>query len=200
MCHRRYILKKFATMLTDKPTWVAVMTHPNVETLVAERFRDGEPPIEYYLPMLATKDRRFTRNPMQEKPMFPCYLFAKINNKQIFQTRTTKGVIYIVSSQHNIIEVPERDIEAVRRFENSQRKFFIHETSQLVKGNEAVITGGEFAGLKGVLVKGCQDGNFCVSISVMNLSFVVRVRRDELRPATDSDDDNSTPENKTETK
>ncbi len=174
-------------MLTSKPTWVAVMTHPNSETMVAERFRSAEPPIEYYLPMLATKDKRFKAGSLPEKPMFPCYLFARINKKQIFQTRTTRGVIYIVSSQHNIIEVPDRDIEAVRTFENSQRKFHIHETHKLVKGADVVITEGEFAGLKGRMVKGCKDGNFCVSISVMNVSFVVRVRRDELRSATPED-------------
>jgi len=169
-------------MLTSKPSWVAVMTYPNAETLVAEHFRNDEHPIEYYLPMLAGKDKRFKKSPLPEKPMFPCYIFARINNKQIYQTRTTPGVVYIVSSAHSIIEVPERDIEAVRRFEASQRKFFIHETSQLTKGAEAIITEGEFAGLKGRLVKGCKDGNFCVSISVMNMSFVVRLRRDELRP------------------
>lgn len=171
-------------MLTSKPSWVAVMTYPNAETLVAEHFRNDEHPIEYYLPMLAGKDKRFKKNPLPEKPMFPCYIFAHINNKQIYQTRTTHGVVYIVSSAHSIIEVPERDIEAVRRFEASQRKFFIHETSQLTKGAEAIITEGEFAGLKGRLVKGCKDGNFCVSINVMNMSFVVHLRRDELRPAS----------------
>ena len=174
-------------MLTSKPAWVAVMTHPNAETLVAEHFRNAEPPIEYYLPMLAGKDKRFKKNPLPEKPMFPCYLFARINNKQTYQTRTTRGVIYIVSSQHNIIQVPESEIEAVRRFEASQRNFFVHETTQLTKGAEAIITEGEFAGLKGRLVKGCKDGNFCVSISVMNVSFVVRLRRDELRPITAPD-------------
>ena len=169
-------------MLTSKPSWVAVMTHPQAETLVAERLRNAE--IECYLPMLAEKDKRFKKNPIQEKPMFPCYLFARISDRQIYQTRTTKGVIYIVSSQHSIIEVPEREIEAVRTFETTQRKIFLHETSELVKGAETVITQGEFAGLRGRLVKGCKDGNFCVSISVMNISFVVHLRRNELRPVT----------------
>ncbi len=169
-------------MLTEKPSWVAVMTHPNAETLVAERFRKAEPPIEYYLPMLAGKDKRFKKNPMPEKPMFPCYIFAHINKWQIYPTRTTKGVLFIVSNQHSISQIPDKDIEAVKTFEAAQRKFFIHETTKLVKGAETLITDGEFAGLQGRIVKGCKDGNFCVSISVMNISFVVKVRRDEMRP------------------
>lgn len=170
-------------MLTSKPAWVAVMTHPNAETLVEERFVNAEPPIECYLPKIAGKDKRFKHNPTPEKPMFPCYIFARINDKQIYQTRTTRGVMFIVSSQHSIIQVPDREIEAVRRFEASQRQVHFYETSKLVKGAHATILEGEFAGMEGTLIKHCKDGNFCVNIEVMNMSIVVRVRREELKPA-----------------
>ncbi len=175
-------------MLDSTPAWVAVMTHPNAEATVARHFEEATPPIEYYLPMLANRDRRFKRNTMPEKPMFPCYIFARINNKRIYETRTTTGVIYIVSSQHSIIQVPEKEIEAVRRFEATQRKVYIRETSKLVKGAHATILSGEFAGLDGVLVKGEADGNFAVNISVMNMSFVVHIKRSELRPAEEKAD------------
>lgn len=169
-------------MLDSRPAWVAVMTHPNTEALVAQRFQESIPPIECYLPMMGVRDRRFKQDAQPEKPMFPNYVFARINNKQVYQTRTTHGVIYIVSSQHSIIQVPDREIEAVRRFEASQRKYRFIETSKLVRGAQAIIREGEFAGLEGTLVKDCKDGNFCVSIEVMNISIVVHVRRDELRP------------------
>ena len=169
-------------MLTDKPSWVAVMTHLNSETLVAGRFRDADPPIECYLPMIARKDKRNTKAEMVEKPMFPSYLFAHINDKQIYKTRTTRGVIYIVSSQHSIITMRDSEIDAIRRFEATQRKIRIYETSQLKRGAKATILEGEFAGMEGTLVKQCKDGNFCVSIEVMNISIVVHVRRDEFRP------------------
>lgn len=176
-------------MLDSNPAWVAVMTRPNSELLVADRFEHADPPIEYYLPKLICKDKRFRRNAEPEKAMFPCYLFARINSKQVYQTRTTKGVIRIVSSDHSIIEVPEREIEAVRRFEATQRKIRFHETSLLVRGAKATILEGEFAGMEGTLVKHCKDGNFCVSIDVMNVSIVVHVKREELRPIEPKTDD-----------
>ena len=123
--------------------------------------------------------------------MFPCYVFARINNKQIYQTRTTRGVIYIVSSQHSIIQVPDRDIENIRRFEASLRDIHIHETTSLVHGARTVITEGEFAGMEGTIVKGCKDGNFCVSIDVMHISIVVRLRREELRPIKKPEPENN---------
>lgn len=173
-------------MLTSQYSWAAVMTHYNAEPLVAKRFEEAEPPIEYYLPMLANRDKRHKGKDLPEKPMFPCYIFVRINNKQVYQTRTTKGVLYIVSSQHSIIQVPDKEIEAIRRFEATQREYHLHETAQLVKGAQATIHSGEFAGMQGRLIKECKDGNFCVEISVLNMSFVVHVKRSELRaPITD---------------
>ncbi len=167
-------------MLTEEYKWVAVMTHANAEQLAADtiaQFAD-----EVYLPMMHVRDKR-RRNMMPEKPMFPSYLFAHINKYQIFDTRTARGVIGIVSANHSAIVVPQRDIDMVRAFEATERKVFIHDTAKLVKGNEATITDGEFAGMHGRVVRGCKDGNFAVNIEVMNVSFVVHVRRDELRPA-----------------
>ena len=169
-------------MLDSTPSWVAVMTYPNAEPLVAQRFEEGEPPIEHYLPKIIAPDKRFKDKPHHEKAMFPCYLFARINNKQIYQTRTTRGVLRIVSTQHSIIQVPERDIENIRRFEASLRDIHVHETVKLVRGARTVITDGEFAGMEGTIVKGCKDGNFCVSIDVMHISIVVRLSRKELQP------------------
>ena len=168
-------------MLTSTPSWAAVMTRSGAEATVAKRFAEAEPPIECYLPLLATRDRRCKKDDMPEKPMFPCYLFVHINNKQVYQTRTTRGVIAIVSSNHSIIQVPDREIEAIRRFEASQRKIHIHETGKLVKGAEVTLLSGEFAGMPGRLIRDCKDGNFSVQITALNMSFVLKVTRSELR-------------------
>lgn len=173
-------------MLDSTPSWVAVMTYPNAEASVARKFEQAQPAVEHYLPMLVNKDRRRKNNDTIEKPMFPGYIFARINNKQVYQTRTTPGVRFIVSADHSIIRVPDSEIEAIRRFEATRRKTYIRQTSQLVKGASAVILSGEFAGLEGRLLKANKDGNFAVSISVMNLSFVVHVKRSELRAADSS--------------
>ena len=165
-------------MLTHRPDWVAVLTWTGAEPLVAKRFEEGG--IEHYLPMLHRRDLRHQASTEPEKPMFPSYIFARISDRQIYQTRTTKGVINIVSSQHSIVTVPQRDIDNVRAFELSEREWYLHQTQQLKKGAWVTITGGEFAGMQGRMVRGCPDGNFCVNISVMNVSFVIRVRRSEL--------------------
>ena len=178
-------------MLGDKKQWVAVMTQPGKELYVAKRFEDdddphGQKPIEYYLPLLISRDKR-RKKEMLEKAMFPCYIFAHINKRQILATRSCKGVLFIVSNRHEIITMRDNEIEAIRRFEATQRQFYIRETSKLVKGAHATILSGEFAGLEGVLVKGDADGNFAVNIEVMNMSFLVHINRSELRPA-DSED------------
>lgn len=174
-------------MLTDTPAWCAVMTRPGSETTVAKGFEQsddphGQKPIEYYLPTLTVRDKRH-HNEMQEKPMFPCYIFAHITKKQILATRSTRGVLFLVTNRHEVITMRDSEIEAIRRFEATERQFHIRETSKLVKGARAKILSGEFAGLEGVLVKGDPDGNFAINIEVMNTSFLVHVKRSELRSA-----------------
>ena len=162
-------------MLTNAQSWVAVVTYPQAERLAAGS-------IETYLPMMHNRDLRRKKNPMEERPMFPGYIFARINKKEIYHTRTARGVYALVTADHNVCVVRQCDIDAVRLFEATQRKVFIHQSSQLVKGACVTITDGEFAGMQGHLVRGCKDGNFAVGIEVMNISFVVHLRRDELRP------------------
>lgn len=162
------------------------MTYPGSETRVARRFEEdddphGQKPIEYYLPMLAIRDRRCKGDNMVERPMFPGYIFAHINKRQILATRSCHGVLFIVTNRHEIITMRDSEIEAIRRFEATQRAYRICETSKLIKGAHATILSGEFAGLEGVLVKDDKDGNFAVNISVMNLSFLVHIKRSELR-------------------
>lgn len=169
-------------MLNSKPAWVAVMTRPRAELKVARNFELGQPQIEYYLPMIAVRDRRRRQSDLEEKPMFPSYVFAHINNKQVYQTRTTTGVLFIVSANHSIIQMTDSEIEAIRKFEATQRKFHVAETSSLVKGAKVKILSGEFAGMEGTLLRGNKDGNFSVNISVMNMSIITHIRRDELKP------------------
>ncbi|MCR4659172.1 MAG: hypothetical protein K5650_02630 [Bacteroidales bacterium] len=170
-------------MLTSKHEWVAVFCCTGSEHLVNRRL--AEQGIETYLPMWHNCDRRLKRNVPEQVPLFPGYLFAKINDRQIYQTRTVKGCIAIVSSHHEIQVVPQRDIDNVKAFVDSEQKFFLHETAKLVKGSHVRVTDGEFSGMRGRLIKGCKDGNFAVSIEVLNTSFVVRLKRAELAPIAD---------------
>lgn len=166
-------------MLTEKYEWVAVMTYQKAERLAVASIADlGR---EVYLPLMPCRDRR--KREVVEQPMFPGYIFAKISNREIYNTRNARGVFGLVTSGGSVCVVPQRDIDKVRTFEAARRKVFIHDTHKLVKGAMATITEGEFAGMQGRLVRGCKDGNFAVSIEVMNVSFVVHIRRDELRPA-----------------
>ena len=166
-------------MLTEKREWAAVITHPKAERLAAAELEKMG--LEVYLPLLPNRDKRF-KKPLPEKPMFPCYLFAKINKFEIYDTRTARGVFNLVTLDHSVCVVPQREIDCVRAFEATQRKVVIHDTAKLVKGAMATIVEGEFAGMQGRLVRGCKDGNFAVSIEVMNVSFVVHIRREELKP------------------
>ena len=167
-------------MLGKECEWVAVTTQNGREQLVVRELAEAEAPIECYLPMMIVRDRRRKATEQSEKPMFSGYIFAKINKNQIYQVRTARHVHYIVSANHSIITMPQRDIDAIKAFEQTRRSFFIRETSELVRGKEATIMTGEFAGQTGRLVKASKDGNFCVEIKLLGKSFLIHAKRIEL--------------------
>ena len=176
-------------MLDHTPKWIAVYCFSKSEQLVERRI--AEQGIETYLPMWTTKDRRFKQNAPPAVPLFQGYVFAKITAKQIYQTRTVKGVIALVSSNHEVQVIPQREIDAVRAFVEADTMFHLHETAKLKCGAQVAVQSGEFAGMQGRIVRGCKDGNFAVSIEVLHLSFVVKLRRDELT-AIDSEPEKKT--------
>ena len=57
----------------------------------------------------------------------------------------------------------------------------VYNTDHLKKDAHVAVVAGEFAGLQGIIIKDCKDGNFAVQIEKLNLSLVVRLEPDVLQ-------------------
>lgn len=186
-------------MKGNEQHWVVAFTYPGDEQKVQQRYAQLKPPIECYLPLVRRFEGGRYTGEVAYEPMFPCYLFLKINQYRIYDARTARGVIKLLSKPNfdtgfrELAEVTESEMNAIRAFEETHRKFYLHESSKLVKGATATILSGEFKGMTGRLVKACKDGNFCITIEAVGKSFVTRISRSELKPSEmDSEPDDYT--------
>ncbi len=176
-------------MKGNEQHWVVAFTYPGDEKRVQQRYAQHQPPIECYLPLIKRFEGGRYTSEVEDEPMFPCYLFLKINQYRIYDARTTKGVIKLLSKPNfetgfrELAEVSDDEMNAIRSFEATHRKFYLHESSKLVKGAAATILSGEFKGMTGRLVKACKDGNFSITIEAVGKSFVTRISRSELKPS-----------------
>jgi len=91
--------------------WYALYTKPNAERQVAQTL--NERGIEVFLPQV----KQLRRHRWQEWPLFPCYLFARVDFERVGYSAVawTPGLRRVVAFGGRPAVVPEEAIEMLRR-------------------------------------------------------------------------------------
>lgn len=167
-------------MLSRLPKWVAIYTRSRAEKCVADLLeRQG---YECYLPLVERRHRWSDRYKMVSEPLFRSYVFAKIKNTDVSPVRAVQGVCFLVAFGNEIAVIPDEQIDAIRQLVASKQELFVHETSALKKGTRVRVTDGSFAGLEGILISSCKDGNFAVRIDALDVALITSIDRLILQP------------------
>ena len=168
-------------MLSQTPQWVAVYTSPRAEKAVTARIAN-ELQLETYLPLHHVLRKWSDRIKSVEVPLIPSYTFVKLREADIYRVREIYGVAGFVRFRDTgIAVIPDREIEDLRRLAESMQAVHVYNTDHLKKDAHVAVVAGEFAGLQGIIIKDCKDGNFAVQIEKLNLSLVVRLEPDVLQ-------------------
>lgn len=167
-------------MLSLTPQWVAIYTRSRAEKRVAQLLEQQG--FEVYLPLVERRHRWSDRYKMVSEPLFRGYVFAKIRNIDVSPVRSVAGVCFIVSFGGDIVAVPQEQIDIIRRLVASKQELFVQESAALKKGSMVNIVEGPFAGLSGMLISNCKNGNFAVRIDAIGVAIVTSVDRLLLQP------------------
>ena len=93
--------------------WYAVYTRPRYEKKVAENFAKRR--IESYCPMNNSARQWGTRK-VSQAPLFPSYVFARLDEIQLNDVRKTDGVINLAYWLSSPIIIRDIEIEMMKRF------------------------------------------------------------------------------------
>ena len=94
--------------------WYLVRTKSNKERWVRDQLAATLP--EVFLPLLESRERRWGRLAWTITPLFPCYLFARLNpRRHYFDVRYLPGVQGLVGAGAEPLVVPQGVIEEIRR-------------------------------------------------------------------------------------
>ena len=167
-------------MLNETPQWVALYTSPRSEKRVESRLKTLG--YEAYLPLQRILHQWSDRWKSVEMPLFPSYLFVKMRITDVAPVRALEGVSYIVSWHHQPAIIPDSQVEAIRRLMEAEAKVNVVNNSELKKGKNVRIIDGQFKGLEGMLISNCEDGNFSISISDLNVALIMTIEKDLLEP------------------
>jgi transcription antitermination factor NusG len=158
--------------------WFAVFTLPQNERSVVRNLDLRQ--IESFLP--TCESTHLWRNRQRVRviqPLFPTYLFARIEVSERWSILRSPGVLRIIGNGQGPVPVPASEIEFLRSDFCRER---IEPYRELVVGEKVRIKSGSMQGVQGILVRKKNALRFVLTLQLINQHAAVEVAADELEP------------------
>jgi transcription antitermination factor NusG len=158
--------------------WFAIRVKSNFEKKVADGLRNKG--LEEFLPLYQSRRRLSDRYKTVDLPLFPGYLFCRLDLDHRLPLLTTAGFLYIVSVGNKPVPVDEDEISAVKLVVRSGVPAM--PWPSLAVGQRVRLEGGPICGLEGVVMQVGTHDRICVSVTLLQRGVSVEVDRDWIRP------------------
>lgn len=151
--------------------WYAAYTRHQHERQAA-RLIEGKQ-ITAFLPSYPVQRQWADRRMVIEKPLFPCYVFVRTEERGILPVLQTPGVIHVVSSAGTPVPVPDEEIDAIQRAVMGRLR--LEPCPFINVGDRARITHGALEGIEGILIRKKTGYRVVLSIEMLNKSVAVEI-------------------------
>ncbi|WP_158791830.1 UpxY family transcription antiterminator [Granulicella sp. L60] len=175
-------LSNYASILnpaaSDRPHWYAVYTYPRHEKVVTQQLESKS--VEAFLPTFVTESRWKDRRVRIQTPVFPGYVFARIDLRERSKVFTIPGVIRMLSFNGTPAPIEDSEIEAVRLC--VERGITLESCLSLEVGDRVRVRSGVLQGLEGLVSRCKNDRRLIVPISLINQSVAIEIDVRLLEP------------------
>ena len=158
--------------------WFAIRVKSNFEKKVATGLRNKG--LEDFLPLYQSRRRLSDRYKTVDLPLFPGYLFCRLDLDHRLPLLTTAGFLYIVSVGNKPVPVDEGEIAAVQFVVRSGVPAM--PWPSLAVGQRVRLEDGPLCGLEGAVTHVGTRDRICVSVTLLQRGVSVEVDRDWIRP------------------
>ncbi|MGD0774094.1 MAG: transcription termination/antitermination NusG family protein [Candidatus Solibacter sp.] len=156
--------------------WFALLVRNRFEKVVALSLIGKG--YSVFLPLSKSRRRWSDREPLIDLPLFPGYLFCRVDLRNQLPILTTRGVRQIVGYGKVPVPISEPEIEFLQRIVSSPSSY--EPCSYLTAGQAVRLTRGPLAGLDGIFVKTQKQCRLVVSVSLLQRSVAVEVDMDSV--------------------
>jgi transcription antitermination factor NusG len=164
---------------SDPPfPWYAVQVRTRGENLVRTILENKE--YEIYLPTYKEVRKYSDRMKKVDAPLFPGYLFCRMDVTQRLPILTTPGVHSILGFNGEPSPVPEGEITAIQRVVGSGAS--VGPWPFLKRGDRVRVERGAFSGVEGILVSERGVDRLILSVHMLQRSVSVEIDRSWIRP------------------
>ena len=176
---------------TGKEPWFAIRVKSRCERVVANIIQNKG--FKGFLPLYRSRRRWSDREKSLDLPLFPGYLFCRLNPQRCLPVLTIPGVLHLVGIGKMPLPVDEQEIEAIQRIAKSS--LVVEPWPFLEIGHRVLLEDGPLRGLEGILVgTSKQEQRVIVSVTLLRRSVAVSIDRHWVTPLTLSGPALSSPE------
>ncbi len=159
--------------------WFALFVRVNYETRVAEALRGKG--YEEFLPVYRSKRRWSDRVKEIESPLFPGYVFCRLDLNRRLPVLATPGVNLIVGNGRVPVPVQSQEIENLKLVVLSRLE--AEPYPYLTIGQRIRIQEGSLQGMEGIVIGNKKPCRLVVSVTLLQRSVAVEVDERWVRSA-----------------
>jgi transcription antitermination factor NusG len=164
--------------LGSSDRWYAVYTYPRHEKAVKEQLESKF--VEAFLPTFVSENRWKDRRVRIHTPLFPGYVFTRINLSERSKMFAVPGVIRMLSFNGTPAPIDDSEIEAVRLCLEQGATLEPYPLFQV--GDRVRVRSGVLEGLEGLVSRCKSERRLIVPISLINQSVAVEIDVQLLEP------------------
>ena len=159
--------------------WFAVQVRARCEKIVAQVLENKG--FEPLLPLYTVTRQRSDRTVGLELPLFPGYLFCRLDLKsRLLPLFTTPGVVRLLGVGPTPCPVDESEMETIRTILKQGRG--ARPWPMPKEGERVFIEAGPLCGVEGVLIGKKKDTRLIVSVTLLQRAVSVEIDADSARP------------------
>ena len=158
--------------------WFALRVKPRAEKVVSTIARHKG--FEEFLPLYQSRRRWSDRYMSVELPLFPGYVFCRLNPEHRLPLLTIPGALHFVGLGKIPVAIDDEEIAALRAA--MQSGLWAEPWPFLDIGKRVLLEEGPLTGLEGILVEVRKKHRLIVSVTLLKRSMAVEIERDWVRP------------------
>jgi len=166
--------------LSDKldAQWFALRVKPRFEKVVAKAVRNKG--FEEFLSLCRCRKRWSDRHKWVDLPLFPGYVFCRLDPRERLPLLVTPGVLYMVGVGKIPSPIDFREILAIQCL---VRSGLVAEPWPFLEvGQSVCVESGPLRGVEGVLIEVRKQHRIVLSVALLQRSVAVEIERDWVRP------------------
>jgi transcription antitermination factor NusG len=168
-------------MKTFKPGWYVLYTKPRHEKKVLTQLQHIE--VGNFLPLAKTLRVWSDRKKYLLLPLFPSYIFVKLENLQsYFRSLELNGILYFVKTGKEIAQVNEAVIDRLKLVDTNCRDNVEVSPEYFLPGKNLFIEEGPFAGFCCEVVEHKGKQKILVRIELLQRSILLDISTRALMP------------------